>query len=789
MNRRLREGSEFVVFSPDLYRHDLDQSAFNALSAFPKFVKLREAYIANVDEIAAKIDLMSTAIRISGSQFPEVYATLPPICEKLGIPVPELYYVKSKRLNAWTGGNTAPYICVTSRLVNELPPDLIVTALAHECGHIACKHYLYHSMASLLIEGVDRSLLSKIPAIRRYLTPTLIRALLFWDRCSELSADRAAVLCDGDANKTIDLLLRLHGYKNINREEFLKQAVDLKAFINDSKSNRLMELMLTQDETHPRLATRAYECYEWSKSERFQSGLAGSFVLSPRQEGQAVSEENEIISADLTLAAESPSAGTDELDALNQSLQRINAELERYTSNTDKLDYALAVSSGIFSGIIDSFFVGELTLEKANQWGNEATGRFVEKIARTQGYDGDTQAGAIRYLEEMFPIAADKATNQFGGGIQHHLRDFSHHPTPVGLLCSVLTQFTGYVFGTDVHGAFQKVQLNADGYDLIGKNFPEKIMFGVVNWMFHMASDIAGSSGSVMKGSLGTGLPGPMVSLLKELSATPLFQRTNDKDHRELSVWVSKLFNGTLLGERNENGQMIPLKFDLRTELGIAHQIGQQAMPVILNECIVRGFYFLRQFAIELGRAELQSPADLAKLNWGKTLPFRNRTVDRMVMISSMTFTIADTTDAAIHAAIESAGNWVLFSGRLVTRFNFVGAGRSVISVIKEIHNEQKESQLIHEKMILSEAKTAVFLDKLQEFKERLEEKVSNYLAEDIETFITGFDDIRSGIDSNNSALVIKGNLAIQKVLGREPQFTNQEEFDSLMESDIPFQL
>ena len=37
--------------------------------------------------------------------------------------------------------------------------------------------------------------------------------------------------------------------------------------------------------------------------------------------------------------------------------------------------------------------------------------------------------------------------------------------------------------------------------------------------------------------------------------------------------------------------------------------------------------------------------------------------------------------------------------------------------------NERKETQLIHEKMILSEAKAAVFLGQLQQFKEQLEEK------------------------------------------------------------------
>ena len=61
----------------------------------------------------------------------------------------------------------------------------------------------------------------------------------------------------------------------------------------------------------------------------------------------------------------------------------------------------------------------------------------------------------------------------------------------------------------------------------------------------------------------------------------------------------------------------------------------------------------------------------------------------------------SDTADAAVHAALESAGDWVLFSGKFVTRFNYIGAGRAAIAVVKEISNEKKEAELIHEKLLL----------------------------------------------------------------------------------------
>ena len=157
-----------------------------------------------------------------------------------------------------------------------------------------------------------------------------------------------------------------------------------------------------------------------------------------------------------------------------------------------------------------------------------------------------------------------------------------------------------------------------------------------------------------------------------------------------------------------------------------------------------------------------------------------------MMTVAGMTFTVADTADAAVHAALESAGDWVLFSGKFVTRFNYIGAGRAAIAVVKEISNEKKEAELIHEKLLLTEAKTKQVIAAVEEYKAKLEEKVSDYLAEDIEAFLTGFDQMYQGLNAGDSDLVIHGNVTIQRVLGREPQFTNQEEFDALMASETP---
>lgn len=394
-------------------------------------------------------------------------------------------------------------------------------------------------------------------------------------------------------------------------------------------------------------------------------------------------------------------ASIDEQLAENQRvLDELNSEIDKLTNHADGIDYMVAVVSGVLAGIIDIVFVEDFSLEKANEWGNEKANNFVVKIAQKQGYKGDDLYGAVKFLEEKYPIAADKATNEFGGGLQHHLRDFSHHPTPIGLLFSFLTQFTHKVYGTDVAGIFKVVELKDEDLILVGKSFHEKVTFGVINWFFHMVSDMAGSSSSILEGKVGTGLPGPLVSLLKEISTLPFFRKLNDNGYKELSVWISKLFNGTLLGKRDENGKLIPLKFDLRTEIGVMQQLGKQAMPVIINECIVRGFYFIRRFYMELCNHNIKKVCDFKDISWENTLPFKNRTIIRMLTISTGTMTAIDLADAAIEAAVKSGGIGPAFVSNMFVKVNFVGVGRFGIAVASDVGMGIKRSKLRNERIV-----------------------------------------------------------------------------------------
>lgn len=141
----------------------------------------------------------------------------------------------------------------------------------------------------------------------------------------------------------------------------------------------------------------------------------------------------------------------------------IENEIDMLSSQADKYDYLLSIGSGVLSSMLDILWVGEFNLERGRNIARDEVDRFVIKTAKVLGCKSDDLQTSVRFLENKFPIPSDGNTPELGGGLQHHLRDFAHHPTIVGLMFSLLTQFTNKSYGTDTSGNFKIV------------NVPEKV--------------------------------------------------------------------------------------------------------------------------------------------------------------------------------------------------------------------------------------------------------------------------------------------------------------------------
>lgn len=366
--------------------------------------------------------------------------------------------------------------------------------------------------------------------------------------------------------------------------------------------------------------------------------------------------------------------GSSEFD-FDKIIFDLNSQIDLLSSQADSLDYIVAISSGIVCGILDILWVGEFDLAHGRSIASDKVDSFVKNTAEM--LEGKTFAdvkSAVQALEKHFPIPSDGNTSDFGGGKQHHLRDFAHHPTIVGLAFSLLTQFTEKSYGTDVNGHFITVDVPEKSKPFIGKDIPEKILMGTIIWFFHLVSDIAGSS-STAGTTGGTGIPGPLLALAKEVSAIPFFKNIKVDDDMSMSLFLSKLFNGTLMMKRDEKGQIVKdsiIKFDLRGELGVAVELCKQAVPVVANECFVRAFYFIRHFAMEMKENRVGCFADMKMIDWDTVKPLNNPTIARMLTISTGVFTVLD-----IGEAIATQKYWV--------SINYVGIGRFAVAISSDV--------------------------------------------------------------------------------------------------------
>lgn len=364
----------------------------------------------------------------------------------------------------------------------------------------------------------------------------------------------------------------------------------------------------------------------------------------------------------------------------------------------------------------------------------EGLSNKLSKVQAQDAADGTTKAlgRAISKLEKHFPLPMDDAYNGVKGisAATHHLDDIAHHPTPLGMVAAILGSVLRIAIleGKDgkMHIRFPKelskeefkewmlkviIPISISGIltwliyhaknkgKITDEKIPKPIQSIIValaqspaaisvlsiinNWLGHLASDVAGSSSSANKSKRGMGVSGFFLSSLKELSMIHPLNRT------AFPKMVDDLYEKDHL--------------DLRTELGMQKDIwkylGKQTIPVIAGQVLVRTFYFIRHL-IE----ELKGGKQLADVNWRSVLPFRNRTIVRMITVESAVFTTFDVCSAAISASKNGGPQNPLFWKDLIFSINFVGVGNLAIAVGTDIKMGLSRHNRINERIACKNA-------------------------------------------------------------------------------------
>lgn len=251
------------------FMHPEDAAALSQLESIPGFPTIAKKVLEiGYEQFKYGVNMASN-IRLSPTQLPEIYKHLPPICERLGLKEPEFYLEMDPQPNAFTFGDTRVYIVVTSGLVEMMNDEELDAVIAHECGHILCRHVVYKMVAEYLRLGLDTiGILGTIAKPVEY-------ALYYWSRKAELSCDRCASIITSP-NVVASVMARFAGgpkaiTSKVNMEEWAKQADIYDSIRNGGLWNKTLQMAATINLTHPFNAVRVREILKWGESPKYKN--------------------------------------------------------------------------------------------------------------------------------------------------------------------------------------------------------------------------------------------------------------------------------------------------------------------------------------------------------------------------------------------------------------------------------------------------------------------------------------------------------------------------------------
>jgi Zn-dependent protease with chaperone function len=267
--------------------HDADQNALDQLKRARGFSAMQEFMLRNFDERAYRLANSIYLMRLGPEQGAHIYAHLPPACAALGIPEPALYLEPNPVPSSYVLGNQSVSIIVTSGMADLLDESELAAMIAHECGHIACGHVLYQSLADR-IATAGKVLWGPLKPIDM----AVQIQLRSWRCLSEFSADRAAACVLGSPDGILRALFKLTAgsrsqAERLNFPRFLRELAELNEEISFTVADRALVFTLDH-RTHPVKipVLRARELHRWSQTPKFidacrltKDGRGADFVL------------------------------------------------------------------------------------------------------------------------------------------------------------------------------------------------------------------------------------------------------------------------------------------------------------------------------------------------------------------------------------------------------------------------------------------------------------------------------------------------------------------------------
>jgi Zn-dependent protease with chaperone function len=278
-----QRAKKLTGISSRAWEHPADKAALSALKQVKGLDELMKMLLGGTTERSIRLLHVSCCVKVTPTQFHRVKVLLDKIIEIMDWPTtPEVFVANNPFFNAGVYGVKTPFIVLNSAILKALSDDELYCAIGHEVGHIMSGHAVYKTVMWVLM-----SLSLGLLPIAGLLVQPLLLALREWDRKSELSADRAALLALQSERENYNLLMKMAGgddLSQMNTNDFFLQAQEYES--QKSVIDSFYKLLNTMKQSHPFPVVRLQELRTWASSGHYQAILDGNY---PRRD---VTEEN-----------------------------------------------------------------------------------------------------------------------------------------------------------------------------------------------------------------------------------------------------------------------------------------------------------------------------------------------------------------------------------------------------------------------------------------------------------------------------------------------------------------
>jgi Zn-dependent protease with chaperone function len=268
----------FPGISSRAWEHPADRAALVTLRNLKGFDTVLKALSALLRERQHRLLYLASAVRVDERQFAQLHRMRADCVRVLDSPLtPEIYVAQDPQVNAMTIGMDTPFIVVSTGLLDLMDQDEMHFVIGHELGHALSGHAVYRTMLMHLLRLASG--LGWIP-IGGWALRALVAALMEWQRKSELSADRAGLLCVQNPEVALRANMKTAGgtrLADMDSQRFLAQAAEYER--TGDLRDGVLKLLNLELQTHPFSVLRAADLDRWVLRGEYGTVMSGAYPL------------------------------------------------------------------------------------------------------------------------------------------------------------------------------------------------------------------------------------------------------------------------------------------------------------------------------------------------------------------------------------------------------------------------------------------------------------------------------------------------------------------------------